>query len=250
MKFIEHVAEKARETGGDERVKAVYIGLSYCYAELENGSSGLAFVFREGQKGGCTVNLPKRPLAGSEAGELLDFAGKGNLANSVCLAVANAVMAPLAKPDTTGDILDHIELTPGTRVGMVGHFGPLAPVIRKKGAELTVFDMHPEPLSGILPPDKIPDLMPDCDAALITATSIINETIDDILPHAAGCRHIAVLGPSTPLAAVCYEGTPVSCAAGVIVRDREGMIRAIAEAGGTKVFISYTDKVNVNFQAA
>ncbi len=123
MKFIEKIAATAKSFGGNEKVKAVYIGLSYCHAVLENGNTGLAFVFKEKHMTGCNIDLPKRPLAGSKAAELLDFAGKGSIPNSICLSVANAVMAPLAKPDAKGDFIDHFRLEPGTQVGMVGHFG-------------------------------------------------------------------------------------------------------------------------------
>jgi uncharacterized protein (DUF4213/DUF364 family) len=51
--------------------------------------------------------------------------------------------------------------------------------------------------------EKIPSVLPDCEVVLITATSIINETIDDILVHAGNCKYVALLGHSTPLTAVC-----------------------------------------------
>ncbi len=244
--FIEKLAEQARNWGGNETVKAVYVGLAYCCAELENGAAGVAYIFRGSPgKGGCTHNLPKRPLAGSKVSELLDFAGKGPLANSVCTAVANAIFSRRATPSATGDILDHLHLEPGIKVGMVGEFKPLVPVIKKRGAQLTVFDMHPDASSGIHPSDSIPDRLPECDVALITATSIINQTFDDLLVHAASCQHVAVLGPSTPLAPECYQGTPVTCASGIIVRENQSLISAIMEGGGTRMFIPYADKVNI-----
>ncbi len=247
MKFIEKIAVQAKDFDGNQKVKSIYIGFSYCYAVLENGNTGLAFVFKEEHLSGCNVDLPKRPLAGSKVSEILNFAGKGSLPNSICLSVANAVMAPLAKPDTKGDFIDHFRLEPETRVGMVGHFGPLAPMIVEKRAKLTIFDLHPDPQSGILPPEKIPSVLPDCEVGLITATSIINETIDDILVHAENCKYVALLGPSSPLAAVCFKNTPVSCAAGAIVREKDKMLTAIVEAGGMRVFSPYLDKVNVYF---
>lgn len=245
MTFLKKVANQAKRLGGNDTVKAVYIGLAYCCAHLEDGSAGLAFVFKSP---GCAGNLPKRPLAGLKASELLDFAGKGPLANTVCLAVANAVFSRRINPDAAGDVIDQLHLEPGTRVGMVGHFRPLVPVIKQKGAMLSIFDIHPDPVSGIHSPDDMPDLLPDCDTVLVTATSIINQTFDDILAHAAKCPHIAVLGPSTPLLPACYEGTRVSTVSGVIARDTPSLIRAVVEAGGTKAFIRYTDKVNIQMQ--
>ncbi len=245
MSFIETVATQASNHADEIRVKSVIIGLSYCYVRLENDQAGLAFVFKDDLVAGCNIGLPHRPLAGALARDLLGFAGKGHLANSVCLATANAVLSPLVKPDTQGDFINHFSPAPGSKVGMVGHFRPLVPMIREKGGDLIIFDMHPDPMSGILEPDRIPDILPECEVALITGTSIINETFDDILSHAAQCKTVVVLGPSSPLASICYEGMPVTGVSGAIVRDLAGTEQAVAEAGGMRILSPMLDKVNV-----
>jgi len=245
MKFIEKIAGEASKVGGNERVKSVYIGLSYCLTVLENGHAGLAFVFKDDLVGGCNIDLPNRPLAGASAGKLLDFAGSGFLANSIALSVANAVFAPHVDPSSHGDFIDHFQIQAGTKVGMVGHFGPLEPLIRERGAELVIFDLHPAPFSKVIHSKEIPDILPKCDVAILTATSIINETADDLLVHAAQCKYVAMIGPSTPLAAACYTDTPVSCAGGALVRKKEAMIQAVVEAGGMRIFSPFIDKVNV-----
>jgi len=245
VKFIEKVAKEASRIGGTERVKSVYIGLSYCLAVLENGNAGLAFVFKDELLAGCNIHLPKRPLAGSRVDELLTLAGSGSLANSIALSVANAVFVPHAESDSHGDFMDHCQIQAGTRVGMVGHFVPLEPLILERGAELFIFDLHPEPLSKVMPSGKIADILPTCDVAILTATSIINETADELLAHADQCQSVVMLGPSTPLLATCYAGTPISCASGVLIRKREAMVQAIVEAGGMRVFSPFIDKVSI-----
>ena len=245
MKFIEQISTLAQSKAAATRVKGIYIGLSYCLAVLEDGNSGLAFVFKDDLVAGCNIGLPARPLAGRTAQELLEFAGRGILANSIALAVANALFAPLVSASSHGDFIDQFPLSSGTRVGMVGHFGPLEPVIRQHGAELFIFDQHPAPFSTVIHEDKIPEILPSCDIAIITATSIINETFDTVLEHAAHCGYVAVIGPSTPLLPECYQQTPVSCAGGAVVRDSGGMIQSVVEAGGMRVFSKYLDKVNV-----
>lgn len=245
MPFIKKVAKEALIHGQGMRVKSILIGLSYVVAVLENGNSGLGFVFKNEHAAGCNIHLPKRPLAGSTVEEILNFAGKSSICNSIAIAVANAVLSPLVSPDESGDFIEHFKLEPGMKVGMVGHFKPLEPLIKKRGGELLIFDLHPDFFAGIHGADEIPELLPQCDAAIITGTSIINETFDDLLQHAKSCTSIAVLGPSTPLYPKCYAGTPVSCAAGVTVANQDGLLQAVAEAGGMQVFNQYLNKVNV-----
>ncbi len=236
MKFIEKIAAEAKSIGADTKVQNVFIGLSYCLTVLENGKSGLAFVFKDDLLAGCNIDLPKRPLAGSMVGELLDFAGSGSLANSISLSAANALFSPYVDPASYGDFIEHFEIQPGTKVGMVGHFGPLEPIIRKQGADLVIFDLHPPPFSQVVDAKEIPDLLPECDVAILTATSIINETVDDLFKYAHNCNHTAMIGPSTPLFPGCYTNTPISCAGGVLTNTSEALIHAVVEAGGMQVF--------------
>lgn len=79
MKFIQRITEEGKKRGAGIKVEAVYIGLSYCMAVLENGNRGLSFIFKDDLLDGCNIPLPKRPPAGASAGELLDFAGRGRL---------------------------------------------------------------------------------------------------------------------------------------------------------------------------
>ena len=245
MKFIEKISTEAHSLCGDKKVKAVYLGLSYCLSILENGDAGLAYVFKDDILAGCNIKLPKRPLAGAFAKDLLDFAGTSSIANSISLSVANAVFSPLVHPSSHGDFIENFEIKEKTKVGMVGHFGPLEPLIRKQGADLTIFDLHPAPFSKVIDASHIPTLLPQCDVALLTATSIINETADDLLNHSAHCKYTAMIGPSTPLYPQCYAGTPVSCAGGSIVHQSDALIQAVVEGGGTRMFHPYLDKVNV-----
>jgi len=245
MKLIEKIAGEAKALGADKRVESVCIGQAYCVTVLKSGEAGLSWVFRGNLQAGCNLALPSRPLAGKTAGELLDFAGFSPLANSIVLSTANAVFAPHAVPETAGDFTERFEIEAGMKVGMVGHFATVERTIRAKGAELLIFDLHPKPQSDVLDAAKIPDILPGCDVAILTATAIVNETIDDLLSAASSCSHTGILGPSTPLHPACYAGTPVTSASGVLIRDPASIVQVVAEAGGMQLFKPYVDKVNV-----
>ena len=247
MKCIHRCAQQAKDIGADQRVRAVYVGLSYCMSVLESGAAGLSWLFRDSMPGGCNISLPARPLAGKRAGELLDFAGYSSLANSISLATANALFAPYVIPDKRGDITEHLSVEPGMKVGMVGHFTTVEQTILARGAELIIFELNPSYSTGVLDSSQIPLRLPECDAAVITATSIINETIDELLPHLTNCRFAGLLGPSTPLHPGCFKDTPLNCGAGVVVRESAPLAQIVMEAGGMQAFKQYLTKVNVNF---
>ena len=102
---------------------------------------------------------------------------------------------------TEGDLLDVLELTKDDRVGMVGFFAPLAPVIRQRAAELIVFEEHMDRADGLMPGARAAELLPACTVAIITATSIINNSFEQLAAAASSCRAIAVLGTLDPACA-------------------------------------------------
>jgi uncharacterized protein (DUF4213/DUF364 family) len=81
--------------------------------------------------------------------------------------------------------------------------------------------------------------------ALITATSLINHTADDLFDWASGCRDVVVLGATTPLRPDVFQGTPVTVLSGVVVRSPDDVLNVVSDGGGTKRFKGLTDKVNI-----
>ena len=87
--------------------------------------------------------------------------------------------------------------------------------------------------------------LPGCQIALITSTSILNGTIDDLLCVTEGFREVVMLGPSTPLVPEVFQETPVSCLSGVIVVRPMEILQIVSEGGGTRYFHNAVDKVNI-----
>ena len=88
-------------------------------------------------------------------------------------------------------------------------------------------------------------ILPRCQVALITATSIINHTIDDLLRWANGCREVVLLGGATPLIPELLETSCVTMLAGAVVKRPAEILRVISEAGGMRRFGPYIDKVSL-----
>ena len=150
-----------------------------------------------------------------------------------------------------GDLLEVLELKGDDHVGMVGCFYPLVEGIRRRVRRLSVFERGQRLSPDLLPEAQAAELLPRCSVALITATTLINGTIDDLLAAAANCREVVLLGPSTPLvpevfARSCHR---VTLLAGVVVTNAEELLRTVARDGGTRDFKTSTAKVNVKVSA-
>jgi uncharacterized protein (DUF4213/DUF364 family) len=86
--------------------------------------------------------------------------------------------------------------------------------------------------------------------AILTATSIINGTLDHLLELCRCCREAALLGPSTPLLPEVFFGTPISCLAGIRVQEPEAVLQSIGEGQGFRVFKRYVRKVYIPITAS
>ena len=93
---------------------------------------------------------------------------------------------------------------------MVGCFEPLIAPLQAQMASLTIFERSGDRAAGVEPAERALDLLPACSVAIITSTTLITEGLDALLKAVAGCREVALLGPSTPLLPEVFADTPVT----------------------------------------
>lgn len=230
-------------------VRDVRLGLGYSAVRLDDDRTGVAYTFRDEHMAGCTVFMGARPLAGKPVRELLGFlASSDKIESALGLATANAVANTDEIVGVSGDVLEAVKIVPTDRVGMVGFFGPLIPVLRDRVPELLIFEENTEGMPNTLPSSEAMKRLPECDVALITSTTIINGTIDDLLEAATGCRETVLLGSSTPCVPDAFRDTSVSLLAGMTVVDSAGILQVVSEGGGTRFFAPYVKKWNVRLR--
>ena len=239
------IVKVLRNQARNERVGDVRIGLGYTAVQLQGGSTGVALTFPP-ESGGCSVFQGLRPLTGCAASDLLALLPSADpVESAVGLACANALANRPGGEFVDGDVLDHLDLSPEDNVGMVGNFGPLVEPVQRRVRSLTVFEQIDEPVGALRPAAEAIRVLPECQVALITATTIINHSVDDLLTAAGNCRTVAVLGASTPLLPEVFADTPVSLISGVVVTDSDAVLRVVSEGGGMRFFKPHIRKVNL-----
>ncbi|MFH0788626.1 MAG: DUF364 domain-containing protein [Pseudomonadota bacterium] len=241
----EKIIQVLRERDKEERVKDVRLGLGYTAVQLESGHTGLAFTFRQNLPGGCSVFHGLRPLAGRPAVALLPFLDSGEkIEATVGLAAANALTNHHINGAQEGDILKVLDIHPQDEVGMVGYFAPMVPELKKRVKHLTIFEKWEQP-GLILPEEAAFEWLPKCQIALITSTTLLNNTIDPLLKAAASCREVVLLGTSTPLLREAFKDTPVTMLSGIEVIDPKEILQIVSEGGGTRNFKHFVRKLNL-----
>lgn len=231
----------------NRKVTDLRIGLGYVGVRLDNDATGIAAVLFDVLPHGCTVMPAAGSFAGSPAADLLKYlvAGKNPLEIAIGLAAANALIGTLSvdcaedKEATT-----YLNLKPGEKVAMVGLFAPLVERIRATGAILTVIEKNPQRLE-LLSLEEKQQALKDCDVAIITATTLLNNTFEETVSALGKPRTVALLGPSTPLVPEIFRDTPVTHLGGAVVADFARVMQIISEGGGTPALRPYLRFVNL-----
>ena len=249
MTVARKLRELASEKCGNIRAQDVRIGLGYTGVQLEDGRAGVAYTLGRNSFSGCSAFMGKSPLTGRLASELLEFLGSANpVESSLGLATANALANVSPTGAIPGDILQELEILPTDRVGMIGYFGPLVAQLENRVASLEIFEENEERSANLRPAAEEIEKLPSCQVAIITSTTIINNTIDDLLNAARACREVCLVGPSTPLLPDAFSGTPVTYLSGMTVRDSAEMLRVISEGRGTRFFTPFAIKWNIRLK--
>ncbi len=248
-----HLMTKARE----RTIRRAGAGGRFCAIMLDDGGVGVANLCPDvcGEPTRRVSDwLPKQGTPAVDALATLAIPER----SAIGLATANALVNrfpgrddPSDKLSIRGDLLDVLELRPDDHVGMVGCFSPLVESIRRRVRCLSIFERGPRLTPDLLPEDRAAEILPECSVALITATTLINGTIDELLAAAKDCREVVLLGPSTPLVPEVFATMPhlVTLLAGVVVTDAEELLRTVAQGGGTRDFKTSAVKVNVRVNA-
>jgi uncharacterized protein len=217
------------------RVTDVRIGLGYTAVRLASGQAGVAWT-PGAASASCTHFPAAGTLAGRPATELLDYlVDDSSLARAVGLATANALLAALPQPPASRDeVISTLQLTPADRVVMLGYFAPVITRIRQRGCHLDIVELHTE-YADTLNQEQGLAALAQCSVAIITATTLVNGTADEVLADLGQTRAAVLLGPSTPLCPAVFAGTRITHLAGSRVRDPEAVLRVVSEGGGTKL---------------
>ncbi len=228
--IIDELLEDAQKRLEGRAVVDVRIGLGYTAVRLDDGGCGLAGTITEGADWSCSLL--------DDAGDLLEQSAKDLAAEalsthpvraSVGLATINAV---LNRHGDEGPGPLKVLPVDGARVAMVGLFRPLVPELKRRAAELHIFERQP------VSPETLPDwaaerILPECDVAIITSLTLVNKTLDHLL-DLAQCK-VALLGPTTPQSTV-FAAYGVGHLFGRVVRDTDRILEVVSQAGGTQRF--------------
>jgi uncharacterized protein (DUF4213/DUF364 family) len=216
-------------------ISDVRIGLGYTAVKLDTGHAGVAWTPRSSASG-CTHLKTAGTLAGSPVREILRMLTDETsaLGRALGLATANALLAALPQqPTIQEEVIASLGITSADRVAMVGYFAPVIGKLKKTKCRLDIIEMNPHLGTNTLSPGQGQEALAACTVAVITGTTLINATFDEVSAALGNPRAAVVLGPSSPLCGDVFNGTKITHIAGSRVTDPDGVLRIVSEGGGT-----------------
>ncbi len=230
--IFSRVLQFASASAPDILVEDYVVGTGMTAVRLDDGSCGVAHLFREELPQGCSIfkSLIETPVP------LLTFIRDTDpfhpVTSSLLLAASNAVInGTLQESDLAEtDPFESLMIERDDIVGFVGDFRPLTSSLQGKVREVRIFERHLG--EGYSPDWAIPFRLPECSCVVVTATSIMNRTIDAIL-ECCNTERVIIMGPSAPMK-LDFFPKKVHSLGGAFIVNSELAIQIASRAGGTK----------------
>ncbi len=80
-------------------------------------------------------------------------------------------------------------------------------------------------------------MVPRADVVLITGTSLVNDTLDDLLALAKPAARVAMVGPTVGLFPDPYLRRGVTILGGIRITEPDAFLDVLAEGGGAHDFL-------------
>jgi uncharacterized protein len=231
MKIIEDVIS----TLDDAKVVDVRMGLHWTAVTVEkNGtqSCGLSSIPKsEHHSSGPDVELAGK-LSSLSALQLAHYALSESYAQtSIGIAAINALLTP--QPDRWEEInAEHVITRYGEHknVAIIGSF-PFVKRVEEKVNKLCVFDLHPRP--GEYLPEQAPEILPTMDVVAITGMTLVNKSLDQLLPYIRPEAVKIMLGSTTLMSDVLFD-YGFHFLSGAFVENIPPVLETLSEGGTFK----------------
>lgn len=225
------------------KIEVLCLGLGYTAVTLSDGGIGLSYTHFE-DKRSCMLLNRHIDYEGQPAIKLLEkIKSDLPLERSMALALVNALnyQDALEFPEDRKNkiMFDKFKIGAGSRISMVGFIGPLADLLGQKKAEVDVLDSS----RGMGETKEFYARLGNwADVLLLTSTSILNNTTEEILQNLSPKVKTVMLGPSTPMVASAFGHLPVHMLAGTVPIDKENVLKAIRHGMGTPILQKFSRK--------
>jgi uncharacterized protein (DUF4213/DUF364 family) len=182
-------------------------------------------------------------------GEALSSSGLGR-------AVGIATLNALAELAWRRRPLPGVELLPGAdafaatefragdRVVLVGAFIPFLKELKRRRQRFTVLErnpaaLKPEEMPFYKPADAAPEIVPTADVLLVTGSTLLTDTLEDLLGLARPETRVTVVGPTVGMLPDAFVARGADILGSVRITRPDPFLDLLGEAGSAPHFLGH-----------
>lgn len=233
-------------------IERVVFGVFFTGVKLSNGQGGICATPVKVMPDAvcCSSSTGRMPRAGTLKGrralEMVEETireGDTALKKALAIAILSALSATswVNNPprdyviERNTDPLD-MDFSRDKNVAVIGALGPLLKKLKTQGVPYRVLEMDtstlkPDEMLHFWPPEKAAEALPWADIIVSTGTTLINDSLEDLLMAARPESEFIVVGPSASILPGPLFDRGVTSVGGVLITDADQLLDILGEAG-------------------
>jgi uncharacterized protein (DUF4213/DUF364 family) len=257
---LQHLHDSHGGLLAGERIEKLVVGVFFTAVQLSGGACGLARSELADERC-CTMDHQRNlgefspgHLQGRAILDILNHPDERPLFASVKMAVLNAVSARIIASGgytvmVGRDPIEWIDASAGKTVTIVGAFQAYMDKLSELPCRLQVLELDanafPERHRRLyVPAERAPEILPGSDAVILTGSTLVNHTLDDLLALISPCTFTVLVGPSSGLLPDVLFSKGVDLIGTIRILDPGIMFTVVSEGGaGYHLFRTCAEKI-------
>lgn len=245
-------------------IERTVIGLFFTGVKLSTGHAGACAtpIKTIPEAVCCPSSAMAMPFPGKMAGKpardvVKEAFSSHGIRRAVGIAAVNALAElawsrrphPLAELRVGVDAFDANIFSPSDLTVVVGAFVPFLKALKRRNQPYLVLEKDPATLKADEMPfyraaELAPEVVPQADVLLITGTTLLNDTMENLLAMAKPSARITLVGPTVGMLPDAFFARGADILGGVQITDADAFLDLLAEGGsGYHFFGRVCDKV-------
>lgn len=233
------------------KVERAVIGLFFSGVKLSNGEGGICFtpVKEIPEAVCCPSSLRAMPECGKLTGQpvseyIANLQKESPLQTALGISVLNALSSTYWRRNPPSgyilkygaDPLENKTIADDAKVVVVGALVPYIRMLKARGRQFHILEKDPRTLKEnemqfYCPPEKSLSCIESADILIVTGTTLINNTLEDILSQVKCGAEVILVGPTASMIPDAFFQRGVNSIGGVMVTDPDAVLDTLTEAG-------------------
>jgi len=241
-------------------IERAVVGLFFTGVKLKNGTAGTSATPIKSipEAVCCPSSAMAMPFPGKLRGRrAVDLAHEALSGHGIRRAVGIATVNALAdccwqrRPHRDielhqgVDAFDATDIRHGDKVVVVGAFVPFLKELKRRGQAFLVLEqdsatLKADELPFFRPAEQAAEILPDADVVLITGSTLVNNTLEDLLALARPDARVTIVGPTVGMLPDAFLARGADVLGCVRITEPDAFLDLLAEGGSGYHFFGRT----------